>query len=120
MHNSWYHNVERMKRPGRLENPLHMNPDDAQRLGLRDGARVTCRSNHGAVDATLAYDADLMPGVVSMTHGWGHAKTGMRVAQKHPGVNANALLPIGVGSFEPLSNMAHMTGIPVEVSAASA
>jgi hypothetical protein len=34
-------------------------------------------------------------------------------------VNANALLPIGVGSFEPLSNMAHMTGIPVEVTAAT-
>jgi anaerobic selenocysteine-containing dehydrogenase len=120
MHNSWYHNVEKLKRPGRLENPLHMNPDDAQRLGLADGARVTCRSAHGAVDATLAYDADLMPGVVSMTHGWGHAKTGMRTARKNPGVNANALLPIGVGSFEPLSNMAHMTGIAVEVSAASA
>ncbi len=118
MHNSWYHNVERMKRPGRLENPLHMNPADAQRLGLAEGARVTCRSPHGAVEATLAYDADLMPGVVSMTHGWGHAKTGMRVAQKHPGVNANALLPSGPGSFEPLSNQAHMTGIPVEVSAA--
>jgi anaerobic selenocysteine-containing dehydrogenase len=120
MHNSWYHNVERMKRPGHLENPLHMNPDDAQRLGLTEGARVSCRSAHGAVDATLAYDADLMPGVVSMTHGWGHAKTGMRVAQKNPGVNANALLPSGPGSFEPLSNQAHMTGIPVEVSAASA
>jgi anaerobic selenocysteine-containing dehydrogenase len=118
MHNSWYHNVERMKRPGRLENPLHMNPEDAQRLGLAEGTRITCRSPHGAVEATLAYDADLMPGVVSMTHGWGHAKTGMRVAQKNPGVNANALLPSGPGSFEPLSNQAHMTGIPVEVSAA--
>jgi anaerobic selenocysteine-containing dehydrogenase len=120
MHNSWYHNVERLKRPGRLENPLHMNPGDAQRLGLAEGARVTCRSAHGAVDATLAYDADLMPGVVSMTHGWGHAKTGMRVAQKNPGVNANELLPSGPGSFEPLSNQSHMTGIPVEVSAAGA
>jgi len=120
MHNSWYHNVAKLKRPGRLENPLHMNPDDAQRLGLADGARVTCRSAHGALDATLAYDADLMPGVVSMTHGWGHAGGGLRVAQKHPGVNANALLPSGPGSYEPLSNQAHMTGIPVEVSAASA
>jgi anaerobic selenocysteine-containing dehydrogenase len=116
MHNSWYHNVARMKRPGRLENPLHMNPEDAARLGLADGARVRCRSAHGALDATLAYDADLMPGVVSMTHGWGHARTGMRVAQQHPGVNANALLPSGPGSYEPLSNQAHMTGIPVEVT----
>jgi anaerobic selenocysteine-containing dehydrogenase len=120
MHNSWYHNVERLKRPGRLDNPLHMNPADAARLGLAEGARVTCRSPHGALEATLAFDADLMPGVVSMTHGWGHAKTGMRVAQKHPGVNANALLPSGPGSYEPLSNQAHMTGIPVEVSAAVA
>jgi anaerobic selenocysteine-containing dehydrogenase len=120
MHNSWYHNVEKLKRPGRLENPLHMNPEDAQRLGLANGTRVTCRSAHGSLEATLALDADLMPGVVSMTHGWGHAKTGMRTARRNPGVNANALLPIGVGSFEPLSNMAHMTGIPVEVSAANA
>ena len=118
MHNSWYHNVERMKRPGRLENPLHMNPGDARRLGLTDGARVTCRSASGAIEATLAYDEELMPGVVAMTHGWGHARTGMSVAKKHPGVNANALLPSGPGSFEPLSNQAHMTGIPVEVSAA--
>ncbi len=119
MHNSWYHNVPSMKRPGRLENPLHMNPADAARLGLADGARVECRSPHGAIEATLSLDADLMPGVVSMTHGWGHAKTGMRVAQRNPGVNANALLPSGPGSYEPLSNQAHMTGIPVEVSAAA-
>ncbi len=120
MHNSWYHNVEKLKRPGRLENPLHMHPADAKRLGLAEGARVRCASAHGAVTATLAYDADLMPGVVSMTHGWGHARTGMRVAQKYPGVNSNALLPSGPGSFEPLSNQAHMTGIPVEVAASDA
>ncbi len=120
MHNSWYHNVARMKRPGHLENPLFMNPGDAERLGLADGARVTCRSAHGAVEATLALDGELMPGVVAMTHGWGHARTGMNVARAHPGVNANVLLPTGPGSFEPLSNQAHMTGIAVEVCAATA
>jgi anaerobic selenocysteine-containing dehydrogenase len=97
-----------------------MSPGDAERLGLAEGARVVCRSAHGAVQATLALDADLMPGVVAMTHGWGNARTGMSVAKAHPGVNANALLPTGVGSFEPLSNQAHMTGIAVEVSAATA
>jgi hypothetical protein len=40
----------------------------------------------------------------------------MRTARERPGVNCNALLPAGPGSFEPLSNQAHMTGIPVEVS----
>ena len=60
-----------------------------------------------------------MPGVVSMAHGWGNARTtGMRTAQGNPGVNVNQLLPSGPGSFEPLSSQAHMTGIPVELAPA--
>ncbi len=121
MHNSWYHNVPGMKRPGRLENPLYMNPADAAERGLADGALVRCRNPHGAIEASVAYDAELMPGVVAMTHGWGNRETpGMRVAQRHPGVNANALLPTGPGSFEPLSSQAFMTGVPVEIEAAEA
>jgi hypothetical protein len=42
----------------------------------------------------------------------------MKVASAAPGVNCNALLPSGPGSFDPLSNQSHMTGIPVEVSLA--
>jgi len=38
-------------------------------------------------------------------------------ARTRPGVNCNVLLPIGAGSYEPLSSQAHMTGIPVEVTA---
>ena len=70
------------------------------------------------VELQLAHD--LMPGVVAMTHGWGNARTaGMRVAQRTPGANSNQLLPTGPGSFDPLSNQAHMTGVPVEVEAAA-
>ena len=59
-----------------------------------------------------------MPGVVSMVHGWGHsASPAMTVAHAHPGANPNVLLPIGDGSFEPLSSQAHMTGIAVDVVA---
>jgi hypothetical protein len=68
--------------------------------------------------ATLAFDADLLPGVVALTHGWGHRSDGMRVAGRHPGVNANRLLPTGPGSYEVPSNQAFMTGVPVEVDAA--
>ncbi len=58
----------------------------------------------------------LRRGVVALTHGWGNQRTpGMATAKRHPGVNANCLLPSGPGSFEPLSNQAFMTGIPVEV-----
>jgi hypothetical protein len=31
-------------------------------------------------------------------------------------VNPNALLPSGLGSFDPLSSQAFMTGVPVEVA----
>ncbi|MGI9432130.1 MAG: molybdopterin-containing oxidoreductase family protein [Myxococcota bacterium] len=116
MHNSWYHNVERMKGRKSRSNPLTMHPDDAAARGLAEGERVLCKSAAGEIEVAIAFDADLMPGVVALTHGWGQQKTaGMRVAQRHPGVNANRLLPSGPGSFEPLSNQAHMTGIPVEV-----
>ena len=57
-------------------------------------------------------------GVVSMVHGSGHAASPrLRVAAADPGANPNVLLPIGEGSFEPLSSQAHMTGIPVRVRA---
>jgi anaerobic selenocysteine-containing dehydrogenase len=119
MHNSWYHNVSSLKRPGRLENPLHMHPDDAKARGLSDGSLVCCRSDWGEVEARVALDPKLMRGVVAMTHGWSGRRTpGMRVAAEHPGVNANALLPSGPGSYEPLSNQAFMTGIPVAVTPA--
>lgn len=119
MHNSWFANLERMKRRGRTTNPLGMHPDDAARLGLAGGEPVTVTSEHGEIAAMLELDDDLMPGVVSMVHGWGHtASPRLRVAAAHPGANPNALLPIGPGSFEPLSSQAHMTGIPVQVCAA--
>jgi anaerobic selenocysteine-containing dehydrogenase len=118
MHNSWFANVPRMKRGGRTTNPLSMHPDDASGLGLADGDAVHVASAHGEIEAVVEHDADLMPGVVSMVHGWGHAVSpALRVARAHPGANPNALLPTGEGSFEPLSSQAHMTGIPVRVTA---
>ena len=118
MHNSWFSNVERMKRSGRTTNPLSIHPADATSRGLSDGAVVRVSSAHGELECCVAFDDDLMPGVVSMVHGWGHAASPrMGVAARNPGVNPNVLLPIGEGSFEPLSSQAHMTGIPVAVVA---
>ncbi len=119
MLNSWFANLPSFKRDYALDNPLYMNPEDAERLGLEASAEVRVESASGAVIAILRLDDSLRPGVVAMTHGWGHgASPALKVASNHPGVNVNALLPSGVGSFEPLSNQAHMTGIPVEVRAA--
>ena len=118
MHNSWFANVERMKRNGRTGNPLGMRTEDAARLALVDGSSVIVASAHGEIESVIQIDDDLMEGVVSMVHGWGHAVSPrMRVAAANPGSNPNALLPVGPGSFEPLSSQAHMTGVPVRVRA---
>jgi anaerobic selenocysteine-containing dehydrogenase len=116
MHNSWFSNLERMKRRGRTNNPLGVPSADAARLGVSDGDAVTVTSAHGEIEAVVEIDDDLMVGVVSMVHGWGHtASPRLRVAAASPGANPNVLLPTGSNSFEPLSSQAHMTGIRVTV-----
>lgn len=118
MHNSWYANVPSMKRGGRDRNRLYVHPDDLAAHGLADGAKVRLSNEHGAIEVEVAADDGLLRGVVALAHGWGQQRTpGMRLAQATPGVNANALLPVGPDSFEPLSSQAFMTGIPVELAA---
>lgn len=117
MHNSWYANVPAMKRGARATNRLYVHPEDLAARGLADGAKVRVSNEHGALEVEVAADDGLLRGVVAMTHGWGNQRTpGMRVAHATPGVNANALLPIGEDSFERLSSQAFMTGIPVDVT----
>lgn len=118
MHNSWYANVPAMKRGDRDRNYLYVHPEDLAERGLVDGAKARVWNEHGAVEVEVRPDADLMRGVAALTHGWGNARTpGMRIAERTPGVNANALLPIGPGSYEELSSQAFMTGIPIELAA---
>jgi anaerobic selenocysteine-containing dehydrogenase len=119
MMNSWYANLPKMKRKGRDRNYLFMHPDDARLRQIADGAEVAISNRYGAIVAPVRLTDELMPGVVAMTHGWGHhGVPGMSTASATPGVNCNALLPSGPESYEPLSNQAHMTGIPVEVELA--
>ena len=119
MVNSWMHNIPALKRDTALNNPLHMHPQDVERLGFKQGQEVAVSTEHGSVIATVEPDADFRPGVVGMTHGWGHANNAdLSLANNHPGVNVNAILPTGAGSYDPLSNMSYMTGIAVNVAAA--
>ncbi len=116
MHNSWFANIERMKRRGRDHNPLSIHPNDASARDLNEGDLVRVRNEFGEVEVAVSLDAAMKPGVVALVHGWGHqVSPSMRVAAASPGANPNILLPIGEGSYEPLSSQAHMTGIPVEV-----
>ncbi len=100
MHNSWFANLERMKRSGRDLNPLGINPADAAARQLADGDEAVLHNEWGEIEVVVRHDDDLLPGVVSLVHGWGHAKVpGMTVAQRMPGVNPNALLPVGAGQL---------------------
>jgi anaerobic selenocysteine-containing dehydrogenase len=118
MLNSWFHNLDSLKRDKHLTNPIYMHPDDARARNVGDGSEVSVFNEFGNVQTIVSLDAGLKPGTVAMTHGWGHQNTGMRVAKKFAGTNANELLPSGPGSFEKLSNQSFMTGIPVEVAVA--
>ena len=120
MMNSGFQNVKALReaKAGR-SNPLFMNPRDALDRGLIEGQWVIVRNENGEIRVELALDERLRPGVVAMSHGFGNERTtGMPVAQAQPGVNVNILSPIGVGSFDPVGGMGHLTGIGVEVEAA--
>ncbi len=116
MMNSWYENLPKMQRRKGSRNPLYIHPDDASALGFEASALVKVRSAWGEAEATITPDDGVLRGVVAMTHGGGNQRTpGMCVANGTPGTNVNALLPTGAGSFDPLSNQAFMTGIPVTI-----
>jgi anaerobic selenocysteine-containing dehydrogenase len=114
--NSWMHNLPALVK-GKERCTLHIHPDDAERLGLADGESARISSAAGSVEAPVETTEDIMPGVVSIPHGWGHGAAGVRmgVASSHAGVNSNVLADDSM--IDPLSGNAVLNGIPVEVSA---
>ncbi|HVF52287.1 MAG TPA: molybdopterin oxidoreductase family protein [Actinomycetota bacterium] len=112
--NSWMHNVPSMVK-GSNRCTLLMHPDDAGAKGITDGAIVRISSRAGEVEAPVEVTTDMMPGVVSLPHGWGHGRAGtrLRVAQEHAGVSANDLTDEQV--IDPLSGNAVLNGVPVTV-----
>jgi len=115
-HNSWTHNLEEFVAADRSTNYLYLHPDDAKRVGLRDGDIADVESATATVRLPVRLLADLMPGTVALPHGWGHQHAqGLSVAGKTTGVNVNLLAADGPDRLERVSGMAHLTGIPVEV-----
>jgi anaerobic selenocysteine-containing dehydrogenase len=115
--NSWMHNLPALVK-GKERCTMHVHPEDAQRLGLEDGRRALLRSAAGELEAPVEITDAIMPGVVSIPHGWGHDAAGvrLRVAAEHAGVNSNLLADESM--VEPLSGNAILNGIPVEVAPA--
>lgn len=115
--NSWMHNSLRLvKGPARCT--LQMHPNDAQARGLAHGELVQIRSRVGSVEAPLEVTEALMPGVVSLPHGWGHTRKGTKlaVAEQHPGASINDVTD--EARVDALAGTASFSGLPVEVQRA--
>jgi anaerobic selenocysteine-containing dehydrogenase len=117
--NSWMHNLPVLvKGPERCT--LHVHPDTATEHGLVDGERARVRSRAGEVEVPVEVTDAIMPGVVSIPHGWGHDLDGVRlsVAREHAGVNSNVLTD--ELELDPLSGNAILNGIPVALEPVAA
>jgi anaerobic selenocysteine-containing dehydrogenase len=91
--NSWLHNLEPLAK-GRNRCTLLMHPEDASRSGVEHGGRARVCSRVGEVQVDVEVSDEMMPGVVSLPHGYGHTDpaTRLRVAsERQPGANANVL-----------------------------
>jgi anaerobic selenocysteine-containing dehydrogenase len=114
--NSWCHNLPALVK-GKDRCTLLVHPGDAARLRLSDGGRAKVSSRVGTVIAPVEVSDEMMPGVVSLPHGWGHDVEGVRmsVARAHAGVNSNVLTD--PDAFDVPSGNAVLNGIPVEIEA---
>ncbi len=112
--NSWMHNSERLVK-GKDRCLLLMHPEDAAQRGLVDGVRAKVHSRIGALEVTVHTTDEMMPGVVSLPHGWGHARKGvnLRVANAHAGVSLNDLTDELF--VDALSGNASLSGLEVSV-----
>ena len=115
--NSWLHNLPNLAK-GKTRCTLLVHPDDAKSRGLAHAKRARISSRSGELEVEIEISDEMMPGVVSLPHGFGHAGKGLRLdvaKTKQPGVNVNALTdaePLDVPSGTSVAN-----GIPVEVCA---
>ena len=115
--NSWMHNSLRLVR-GKDRCTLLMHPDDADRLGVAGQVKVAVVSRTGRIEVPLELSDEVMPGVVSLPHGWGHHRPGIElsVAERHPGVSINDLTDESV--VDNLCGNAVLSGVPVRVEPA--
>jgi anaerobic selenocysteine-containing dehydrogenase len=117
--NSWMHNSRRLVK-GKDRCTLLVHPADAARLGLETGDRARLESRVGSIEVAVEVSDEIMQGVVSLPHGWGHHRPGIRmaVAAEHAGVSVNDITD--EEAVDSLSGNAVLNGLAVTVSAAAA
>lgn len=112
--NSWMHNSERLVK-GRERCTLMIHPETAQKLGLVNQEKVQVQSRVGQVEIATEITDEIMPNVVSIPHGYGHARKGVQldIATQHSGVSINDLTDDSM--IDELTGNAVFSGVPVKV-----
>jgi anaerobic selenocysteine-containing dehydrogenase len=113
--NSWMHNSLRLVK-GPEGCALLIHPADAASRGLHEGGRAKVTSRVGSVEVPVEITPDVLRGVVSLPHGWGHGRGGsaLSVAAAHSGASLNDLTD--EQAVDPLSGNAAFNGVPVTVT----
>ena len=120
-HNSWTQNIDELTNGEHNQtNYVYLHPDDGARLGLGEGDVADIESATARIRLPVKLLKELMPGTVSVPHGWGHQRArGLSVASGLAGANVNILASDGPDSVEKLSGMSHLSGIAVTVQSAA-
>jgi anaerobic selenocysteine-containing dehydrogenase len=117
--NSWMHNLPVLAK-GAAQCTALVNPADAARLGIEDRGRARIAHDGRTIEVEVEISDEMMPGVISLPHGWGHDQPGsqLNVAAANPGGNLNALMD--ENRRDPLSGNAVLSGMEVEMTPVAA
>jgi anaerobic selenocysteine-containing dehydrogenase len=114
--NSWMHNSHRLVK-GKPRWQLLMHPQDMATHQLQDQSQVRIQSRVGEVQTQVLASDEVMPGVVSLPHGWGHQRDGvnLEIAAEQAGVSCNDLTDDKL--IDQASGNSALNGVPVRVFA---
>ncbi|ARU58987.1 molybdopterin dinucleotide-binding region [Oleiphilus messinensis] len=116
--NSWLHNSQRLVK-GKSRCTAQINPEDAQKLAIENDQLLRLHSRAGTIEIEAEITDRIMPGVISVPHGWGHNKGDIRqtIAMAHAGVSVNDLTD--EKAVDLLSGNAVLNGVPISVEVVS-
>lgn len=114
--NSWLHNSHRLVK-GKNRCTAQIHEQDAEKRKVKHGDLLKVSTDYGSVTLPCEVSDNIMPGVISIPHGWGHGQEGtaLSIANKRPGVNVNSLLSDQF--VDRLTGTSALNGMPVRVEA---
>jgi anaerobic selenocysteine-containing dehydrogenase len=115
--NSWMHNSHRLVK-GKTRCTAMLHPEDAARLNIAEGMRVKLTSRVGSIELPVEITDTIMPGVVSVPHGFGHGRPGVQLTTARKYAEGVSLNDITDELFiDALTGMPVLNGVPITVAA---